>query len=130
MMMQARFAVYFMEQQRKYGTALYKRAVVQNKSIYMFKAQMERRETMLTSIATQSHAWTLYHSYCSLEHSVTFGACAECQLPLREPESLSPSLSLSPGPFKCDEFAESPDSCALSETVSHPRADHKSLVVP
>lgn len=123
MMMQPRFAVYFMEQQRKYGTALYKRAVVQNKSIYMFKVQMERRETMLTSIATQSHAWTLYHSYCSLEHSVTFGACAECQLPLREPESLSPS-------FKCDEFAESPDSCALSATVSHPRADHKSLVVP
>lgn len=94
MMMQPRFAVYFMAQQRKYGTALYKRAVVQNKSIYMFKAQMERGETMLTSIATQSHAWTLYHSYCSLEHSVTFGACAECQLPLREPESLSPSLSL------------------------------------
>lgn len=124
MMMQPRFTVYFIVQQRKYGTALYKRAVVQNKSIYMFKAQMERRETMLTSIATQSHAWTLYHSYCSLEHSVTFGARAECQLPLREPESLSP------GPFKCDEFAESPDSYALSATVSHPRADHKSLVVP
>lgn len=38
-------------------------------------------ETTLTAIATESHAWTLHPSYCSLEHSVTLGACAECQLP-------------------------------------------------
>lgn len=70
-----------------------------NKYVYMFKAQTEKMEAVLTAIAT---AWTLHHSYCSLEHSVTLGACVECQLPPRKLESLSqPFLNVTnlPGPL-------------------------------
>lgn len=60
-------------------------------------------ETTLTAIATESHAWTLHPSYCSLEHSVTLGACAECQLPTATQAGASlPALlnvTNSPGPL-------------------------------
>lgn len=90
----------------------------------MFKAPTEEMETTLTAVASESRAWTLYHSHCSLENSVTLGACVECQFPPRKLEPLSLS------PFRCDEFARTTDSCAPTATVPHPCADHKSLVVP
>lgn len=74
--------------QYKHGTVHTARKMVQNKSIYTFKAQTEKMETTLTAIASERRAWAFYHSYCSLEHSVTLGACAECQLPPCKLESL------------------------------------------
>ena len=55
------------------------------------RAQTREMETTLTAIATDRRAWPLYHSYCSLEHGVTLGACAECQ-PL--PHKLGPLSQL------------------------------------